>query len=212
LLALNLTSNETVYEQIASLVGTECQSAGESAILGLVVGTTDAVALKKAPGAAGERYGSWHPAVRREELLRAAQTGLNAEAVCSSGRGVSVRQKILPQQPGTARKIKPYAVNKLYARLLLPQSKILPQLHRPVEAVSTRVLVSLAQGVLKFGSFVLKSGRTSPYFQCGSLCFRGSTVYTGATRRPYVIQRIVSHSLLDSIVRFCLILILACLL
>jgi uridine monophosphate synthetase len=172
----------TVYERIASLVGIEwSQSAGDNAILGLVVGATDAVALKKARKAAGEKVWILAPGVGAQggNLLEAAQAGLNAEGSCMLipvSRGISKAEDPAAAAKELQEKIQ--AVREQVVREAACHSRRIPQLHRQVSAVSTRVLVSLAQGVLKFGSFVLKSGRTSPYFFNAGLFASGAALFT----------------------------------
>jgi uridine monophosphate synthetase len=186
LLALNLTSNETVYERIASLVGTEwSQSAGDAAILGLVVGATDPVALKKARQAAGEKVWILAPGVGAQggNLLEAAQAGLNAAGSCMLipvSRGISkaedpaaaakeLQEKIQAVREQVVREAAAATVDD--ATTASSSASLEPYQREFLE-------FSLAQGVLKFGSFVLKSGRTSPYFFNAGLFASGAALFT----------------------------------
>jgi uridine monophosphate synthetase len=184
LLALNLTSNETVYERIASLVGTEwSQSAGEAAILGLVVGATDPVALKKARKAAGEKVWILAPGVGAQggNLLEAAQAGLNAAGSCM----------LIPVSRGISKAEDPAAAAKeLQEKIQAVREQVVREAAATTVEDATAssaslepyqrefLEFSLAQGVLKFGSFVLKSGRTSPYFFNAGLFASGAALFT----------------------------------
>jgi uridine monophosphate synthetase len=186
LLALNLTSNETVYERIASLVGTEwSQSAGDAAILGLVVGATDPVALKKARQAAGEKVWILAPGVGAQggNLLEAAQAGLNAAGSCM----------LIPVSRGISKAEDPAAAAKeLQEKIQAVREQVVREAAAAAASVEDTAAssaslepyqrefleFSLAQGVLKFGSFVLKSGRVSPYFFNAGLFASGAALFT----------------------------------
>jgi uridine monophosphate synthetase len=181
LLALSLQSGQTVYERIASLVGSEWSaSAGDAAVLGLVVGATDPVALRKARKAAGEKVWILAPGVGAQggDLLAAAQAGLNSAGTCM----------LIPVSRWVSQAEDPAAAAKeLQEKIQAVREQIVSEAtasagsSQPadLEAYQREFLeFSLAQGVLKFGSFVLKSGRTSPYFFNAGLFASGAALFT----------------------------------
>jgi len=93
LLALKLSSNETVFERIGRLVGNEWAQKCNGA-LGLVVGATDPEALQRARKAAGSDVWILAPGVGAQggDLLAAAKAGLNANGtgmLIPVSRGIS---------------------------------------------------------------------------------------------------------------------------
>ena len=171
LLALNLVSNETVYERIARLA--EKWSASSGASLGLVVGATDSVALAKARQAAGPKVWILAPGVGAQggNLEEAATAGLNQDGTAMLipvSRGIS-----RADDPGLAAKELFEKINAVRQNL---QNAPIPE-EESIKPYQKEFLeFSLEQGVLKFGSFVLKSGRTSPYFFNAGLFATGASL------------------------------------
>ena len=92
LLALNLANGEAVFERIALLAEQWSQTSG--ATLGLVVGATDAEALRKARMAAGPKVWILAPGVGAQggNLEEACKAGLNDEGTAMLipvSRGIS---------------------------------------------------------------------------------------------------------------------------
>lgn len=174
-LELNLVTNETFYEHIARLVGQTWSSQAPSATLGLVVGATDPTALRRARKAAGERVWILAPGVGAQggNLVEALQAGLNAEGTAmlipvsrgiSQAENPSMAAKELQEQIEDARRqIRDTKGQTSSCSILAYQKEFLE--------------FSLEQGVLKFGSFVLKSGRTSPYFFNAGLFATGAALF-----------------------------------
>ena len=188
LLALDLKKNgknETLYERIATLVGTTWSAqAAPEALLGLVVGATDSVALSKARRAAGDNVWILAPGVGAQggDLLQACQAGLNA-----SGTGL-----LIPVSRGISRAPNPKeAARELCEQIQAVRQQIVQQQQQERKDKSGATTTddsiqphqkeflefSLQQGVLKFGSFVLKSGRTSPYFFNAGLFASGGALF-----------------------------------
>lgn len=171
LLALNLASNETVYERIAKLA--EKWSASSGASLGLVVGATDSLALAKARQAAGPKVWILAPGVGAQggNLEEAATAGLNQDGTAMLipvSRGIS-----RADDPGLAAKELFEKINAVRQNL---QNAKIPE-EESIKPYQKEFLeFSLEQGVLKFGSFVLKSGRTSPYFFNAGLFATGASL------------------------------------
>lgn len=172
LLALDLASGETVYERIARLANNWSSSSGAS--LGLVVGSTDSVALAKARKAAGNSVWILAPGVGAQggDLEAAARAGLNDKGTAMLipvSRGISQAA-----DPAAAAKELQEAINGV--RTIAQSNKRLKE--SSIEQYQTDFLeFSLSQGVLKFGSFVLKSGRTSPYFFNAGLFATGGALF-----------------------------------
>jgi len=187
LLALNLSQNETLFEKIAKLSNDWSQKAESETPstsseycprLGLVVGATDPQALSAARKAAGQDIWILAPGV-------GAQGG-NLDAACKAGLNNAGSGMLIPVSRGISRADDPGAeaqklkegINAARAAVLegrgekrkQPDSSIQPYQKEFVE-------FSLKEGVLKFGSFVLKSGRTSPYFFNAGLFSNGSALY-----------------------------------
>jgi len=174
LLALNLADGETVFERIAKL-SQEWSIKSGGASLGLVVGATDAVALAKARKAAGEGVWILAPGVGAQggDLEDACSAGLNEKGTAMLipvSRGIS-----RASDPGAAAKQLMENINQVRAKL---QSKSIDGEVSTIEPYQKEFLeFSLAEGVLKFGSFVLKSGRTSPYFFNAGLFATGAALF-----------------------------------
>jgi uridine monophosphate synthetase len=190
LLALSLATGETVYERIAKLA--QQWSTKSDASLGLVVGATDSIALAKARKAAGERVWILAPGV-------GAQGG-DLEEACAAGFNADGTAMLIPVSRGISKAADPAAAAKeLVENINKVRSKI-PQEKKtassPTDSDDTNNTIqpyqkdflefSLAEGVLKFGSFTLKSGRTSPYFfnaglfASGAALFKLGTAYASA--------------------------------
>ena len=180
LLALDLASkNCTLYEHIARLVGHEWNARSDdiSRNLGLVVGATDAVALHKARQAAGPHVWILAPGVGAQggELIPACRAGCNPQ-----GSGL-----LIPVSRGVARADDPaQAAEELRDQIRHAVAQVKQQ--STSTSTSTTALqayqkdfieFALEQGVLKFGSFVLKSGRTSPYFFNAGLFCSGKALH-----------------------------------
>ena len=179
LLTLPLATNKsTLYERIAKLVGTEWADKSNKT-LGLVVGATDAVAMAKARQAAGNDVWILAPGVGAQggDLLESLQAGLN-----QAGTGV-----LIPVSRGISRAQDPaVAAKEMHEKIQQARQ----QLHEKRSAMVTDkeaaaiapyqkefLEFSLSLGVLKFGSFVLKSGRTSPYFFNAGLFASGAALH-----------------------------------
>lgn len=187
LLALELAGKQcTLYEHIARLVGNEWNAKigndnSNNINLGLVVGATDAVALAKARQAAGPKVWILAPGVGAQggDLLAAAEAGLDP----TTGQGL-----LIPVSRGVARAEDPaeaakelrdnirQVVKDVMAKQTEQQSTV-----ASVDALQPYqkefIEFALDQGVLKFGSFVLKSGRTSPYFFNAGLFCTGQALH-----------------------------------
>jgi uridine monophosphate synthetase len=172
LLALNLASGETLYERIAKLAQNWSTSSGAS--LGLVVGATDAVALAKTRKAAGEKVWILAPGVGAQggNLEDALKAGLNSEGTAMLipvSRGISKAD-----DPAAAAKELQEKINLVRGILKESSPATSSDLIQPYQQEFLEF--SLAAGVLKFGSFVLKSGRTSPYFFNAGLFASGAAL------------------------------------
>lgn len=174
-MALNLASGETVYERIAKLAGE--WSAANNASLGLVVGATDAVALEKSRAAGGSSVWILAPGVGAQggDLEAAAKAGLNEKGTAMLipvSRGISQAEDPAAAAKELWEKINEVreAIKKERAEESLQSAGIQPYQKEFLE-------FSLKEGVLKFGSFVLKSGRTSPYFFNAGLFANGAALF-----------------------------------
>ena len=174
LLALGLAGEATLFERIAKLVGTEwATKSGKT--LGLVVGATDSVAMSKARKAAGDDVWILAPGVGAQggDLLESLQAGLNR-----SGSGL-----LIPVSRGISKAANPAAAAKeLHEKIQEARKEIVEQGSKSVaEDIAPYqkefLEFSLSLGVLKFGSFVLKSGRTSPYFFNAGLFASGAALH-----------------------------------
>lgn len=186
LLTLQLAQTQsTLYEHIAKLVGHEWNAkAGHGAIsktssLGLVVGATDAIALQKSRQAAGDRVWILAPGVGAQggDLIAACKAGLNSE-----GKGL-----LIPVSRGVARADDPAAAaeelrdNIRQAVKEVQEAWLTPTATDGVHTLQAYqqhfIEFALELGVLKFGSFILKSGRTSPYFFNAGLFSTGKSLH-----------------------------------
>ena len=194
---MDLPSHEKLYERIAALVGTQWSSTTTpTALLGLVVGATDPVALQKARAKAGDRVWILAPGVGAQggDLREAVRAGLN-------GQGTGL---LIPVSRGISRAADPAAAAKQVCEQI--RAVVREQVESSSADATTKAATkitttssgtirphqkeflefALQQGVLKFGSFVLKSGRTSPYFfnaglfATGGALFRLGKAYAGA--------------------------------
>jgi uridine monophosphate synthetase len=195
---------ETLYERIAHLVGNEwsrqlssssSHAAESSSLLGLVVGATDPDALRRARARAGREAWILAPGVGAQggDLLDAVRAGMNDEGSClllPVSRAISRADdpasaardlwEQIQAARGQARNIKQDdsvkekstvgCNNDVSFDVMTTKMTLLPHQQEFLE-------FSLAQGVLKFGSFVLKSGRTSPYFFNAGLFSSGAALY-----------------------------------
>lgn len=186
LLALSLSTGETVYERIAKLA--QQWSANSGAALGLVVGATDSTALANARKAGGEGVWILAPGVGAQggDLEEACKAGFNSEGTAM----------LIPVSRGISKAADPAAAAKdLMEQINAVRSKIKEESaagdgsgsEDTIESYQKEFLeFSLSQNVLKFGSFVLKSGRTSPYFfnaglfASGAALFKLGTAYASA--------------------------------
>ena len=182
LLNLNLHNDEKLYERIASLVGKDwSERATESSVLGLVVGATDPQALAKARTAAGQHVWILAPGVGAQggDLIEAALAGMNQQGSCM----------LIPVSRGISQAPDPSAAaQELCSRIQAVRQQIVETNSKSAADTVTTVNnvrpyqkefleFALKQGVLKFGSFVLKSGRTSPYFFNAGLFASGGALF-----------------------------------
>jgi uridine monophosphate synthetase len=175
LLALKLMTGESVYTKIAKLVGGDWGTKTNAA-LGLVVGATDADALANARRAAGEDVWILAPGVGAQggDLEACVRAGMNSRGsgiLIPVSRGIS-REK----DPANAARelcdmIRNVRRSAIEAQVVGGSSNSMAPYQREF------IEFSLAQGVLKFGSFILKSGRTSPYFFNAGLFANGSSLF-----------------------------------
>jgi uridine monophosphate synthetase len=171
LLALSLSTSMTVYETIARLAGQ--WSREHNASLGLVVGATDAVALRGAREAGGDAVWILAPGVGAQggNLEDALNAGLN-----SKGTGM-----LIPVSRGISRADNPAEAAKAFREQIngaRVREEAAAATQNSIQAYQKDFLeFSLAEGVLKFGSFVLKSGRTSPYFFNAGLFSSGAALH-----------------------------------
>jgi uridine monophosphate synthetase len=174
LLALSLANEKTLFERIATLVGGEWASKANKS-LGLVVGATDPIAMSKARKAAGDDVWILAPGVGAQggNLLESLEAGLNA-----SGTGL-----LIPVSRGISRAANPAEAAKDLQEKIQSARAQLAEKGKTVDAPGIApyqkdfLEFSLSLGVLKFGSFVLKSGRTSPYFFNAGLFASGAALH-----------------------------------
>jgi uridine monophosphate synthetase len=194
ILALTVKNNETLFEKIAHLanewshkaVSDEPSSSSDNCTpsppprLGLVVGATDPGALAAARRAAGQEVWILAPGVGAQggDLESACRAGLNNDGtgmLIPVSRGVSGASDVGAE----ALKLKD-GINA--TRNAVVQSRGMkrkqPDNNDGMALYQKEFLeFSLQEGVLKFGSFVLKSGRTSPYFFNAGLFSSGSALH-----------------------------------
>ena len=184
LLALNLSNGTTLFEKIAGLAQdwstkaiSESSGEMEPPRLGLVVGATDPEALAKARGAAGPKVWILAPGV-------GAQGG-DLDAACRSGMNEHGTGMLIPVSRGISRASNPGEKAKELKDNINASRKIVIE-GRSSTCNTEEAILSyqddfikfcLEQGVLKFGSFVLKSGRTSPYFFNAGLFASGAALF-----------------------------------
>ena len=189
ILALSLSSNQTVYEKIAGLANEWSKKAAaetpgsdpsEPPRLGLVVGATDPVALANARKAAGPNVWLLSPGV-------GAQGG-DLDAACRAGLNEAGTGMLIPVSRGISRaEDKAKAAQERKEGINAARQAVIAAKSASADGSYDEVSVapyqkeflefSLAEGVLKFGSFVLKSGRTSPYFFNAGLFASGGAMY-----------------------------------
>ena len=162
-----------MYERIGKLVGSDWAKKTD-AVLGLVVGATDPIALDRARRSAGDNAWILAPGVGAQggDLLAAAKVGLNSKAskmLIPVSRGISRAADPAAAALELKEKIQSVREQVKAESELLPLDSIQPYQKEFIE-------FSLSQGVLKFGSFVLKSGRTSPYFFNAGLFASGAAL------------------------------------
>lgn len=173
-----------MYERIAQLAGKWSDLADDTCStaqprLGLVVGATDPSALKRARQAAGPNVWILAPGVGAQggDLLDAARAGLN-----DAGTGM-----LIPVSRGISKAADPAeAAKELQEKINNARKEVVSsakdaatrRVEGDIQTYQKEFLeFSLAEGVLKFGSFVLKSGRTSPYFFNAGLFASGGALY-----------------------------------
>lgn len=172
ILALNLANGETLYERIAKLAQEWSASSGAS--LGLVVGATDSEALTNARKAAGEKAWILAPGVGAQggDLEAALKAGCNSDGTAMLipvSRGISRAE----DRAAAAKELKDM-INETRQKLKTNAGSSSDDSVKPYQKAFLEF--SLSQGVLKFGSFVLKSGRTSPYFFNAGLFASGAAL------------------------------------
>jgi len=179
LLALNLASGETLFEQIAKLAGQWSDTYGSE--LGLVVGATDVGALERARKAGGSKVWILAPGVGEQggDLAAATKAGMN-----ESGNNM-----LIPVSRGISKAVdRTLAAKELCDKINQVRDAIKAEASSTLETkgqhdegiqpYQTEFLeFSLKEGVLKFGSFTLKSGRTSPYFFNAGLFATGGSLH-----------------------------------
>ena len=151
--------------------------------IGLVVGATDPIALAKARSAAGPDVWILSPGVGAQggDLDAACMAGLNDEGtgmLIPVSRGIS-RAK----DPGEEAKRLKEGINEARSRVLEMRRTSRVKRAKSDDTVAIApyqkefIEFSLKEDVLRFGSFVLKSGRTSPYFFNAGLFSSGSALF-----------------------------------
>lgn len=171
----------TLYEQIAH------QAREWSPLIGLVVGATDSDALRKARQAAGQDVWILAPGVGAQggDLEQSLLAGLNhkgTKMLIPVSRGISQAS----DKNKAAKDLKD-SINEARMKVM---NQIEQEHHKRLKTENTCnddsevapyqkefLEFSLQQGVLKFGSFVLKSGRISPYFFNAGLFASGASLW-----------------------------------
>mmetsp|Transcript_20449 Transcript_20449/g.42093 ORF Transcript_20449/g.42093 Transcript_20449/m.42093 type:complete len:534 (-) Transcript_20449:72-1673(-) len=209
LLALSLRhqpqSQPTLFEKIANLsqawstkAATESPSTSTHPRLGLVVGATDPQALSKVRQAAGPNVWILAPGV-------GAQGG-DLDAACFAGLNEHGSGMLIPVSRGISRAADPAleakrlkeGINEARKNVLAAQStrSEAGQDGGGIARYQKEFLeFSLSEGVLKFGSFVLKSGRTSPYFFNAGLFSSGGALHK--LGKAYAAAIMASDQLVD---------------
>jgi len=186
ILTLSTTQkNDLLYEEIARLTH---KWGRNNHNLGLVVGATDTEALSRARKAAGQNVWILSPGVGFQggDLTGTMRCGLNDEGsglLVPISRGISRAENV-------AAKAKEFRdlMNAARDEILTADGGEVPKKTNAITTTTTTtnadiaeyqqsfLKFSLEQGVLKFGSFVLKSGRTSPYFFNAGLFATGAAL------------------------------------
>ena len=190
LLAFNMGDGSgTLFEKIASLAQIWSDQAikmcgkgvdDEPPRLGLVVGATDPDALEKARKASGDGIWILAPGV-------GAQGG-DLELACKAGMNSKGTGMLIPVSRGISGAANPGQAAEELKNLINVARKSVMEAATDVCAsdVSEQNIApyqkdflefSLQEGVLRFGSFVLKSGRTSPYFFNAGLFASGAALF-----------------------------------
>eukprot|EP00543_Licmophora_paradoxa_P008444 CAMPEP_0202444904 /NCGR_PEP_ID=MMETSP1360-20130828/3821_1 /ASSEMBLY_ACC=CAM_ASM_000848 /TAXON_ID=515479 /ORGANISM="Licmophora paradoxa, Strain CCMP2313" /LENGTH=524 /DNA_ID=CAMNT_0049061003 /DNA_START=226 /DNA_END=1800 /DNA_ORIENTATION=- len=182
---LTLPTNDTkpLFQEIASL--SRKWSSEHNVHLGLVVGATDPVALQHVRQAAGDDVWILAPGVGAQggDLEAALRAGLN-----SNGTGM-----LIPVSRGISRAEKPGEKAKELQEQI---EEVRQGIEKSIDSATSAhtendenndesiamyqkefLEFALSEGVLKFGSFVLKSGRTSPYFFNAGLFCSGAALF-----------------------------------
>jgi uridine monophosphate synthetase len=186
---------QRLYETIADLVGntwsktaaaestmqsSTSDGGGAAACLGLVVGATDVEALRRTRQIIGNDPWILAPGVGAQggDLELAVAAGINQ-------RGTGI---LIPVSRGLSRSSDPRTTaQQLCERIRHAVATALQQQKQQHEHDETTsdiadyqkdfIEFSLQYGVLKFGSFVLKSGRVSPYFFNAGLFASGASLF-----------------------------------
>jgi len=208
LLGKSVGDGTTLYETIAKLVVTWSDRAkAEDAVedgtarparLGLVVGATDPKALANVRAVVGEDIWILAPGV-------GAQGG-DLDAACRCGMNKSGSKMLIPVSRGisrakgnigdTAKEFKDNINNAKNAALEIDASEQTNTAGDVTPYQKEFLEFSLSLGVLKFGSFVLKSGRTSPYFFNAGLFSTGAALHK--VGKAYAAAIMASQKLTDS--------------
>jgi uridine monophosphate synthetase len=179
---------------IFEATGTRPRTDGETSYhrktpgLGLVVGATDTQALRRTRAMIGEEMWILAPGVgvQGASLNDACIAGLNSKG---SGLLIPVSRGIsLAENPAMAAKTLQLTINAVRQDIISKYGNIDAAIKTShLDETNTASLLTpnqydfidfcLNQGVLKFGSFILKSGRTSPYFFNAGLFSSGQSLY-----------------------------------
>jgi orotidine 5'-phosphate decarboxylase subfamily 2 len=162
-----------LYEEIASL--TKQYTVEHGAGLGLVVGATDIDALRNTRKTAGDDVWILAPGVGFQggDLEGTLEAALNSDGyglLIPISRGISRAENI-------GEKAKEYRDLMNNARESILSNRKSTCTSEVAQYQREFIEFSLQLGVLKFGSFVLKSGRTSPYFFNAGLFCNGGALY-----------------------------------
>jgi uridine monophosphate synthetase len=182
------TAKEQLYERIASITGHTWYTR-TTATLGLVVGATDALALRTVRQVAGEAVWILAPGVGAQggSLRDACLAGMNAQGsglLIPVSRGISAaaNPRLAAEELCTMiQAVRTERLQGLSSEALIDTKGTTDSASATVNALQPYqkefIEFSLQQQVLKFGSFTLKSGRTSPYFFNAGLFASGYALY-----------------------------------
>lgn len=177
ILTQKLSDDKLLYEQIAKLSKSWNESEDHAAgnKLGLVVGATDIEALARVRNVAGDDVWILSPGVGFQggDLIGTMKNGLNSKGsglLVPISRGIS-RAENIKQKSEEFRDL----MNNARQEILTGKSQT-NSCEDIADYQRKFIEFSLSQGVLKFGSFVLKSGRTSPYFFNAGLFSSGAAL------------------------------------